>query len=502
MDSVTSKAKIYSTKTALDDFFEQKIEFDISIPDYNPSVHQVLKCEVVPTIMSQSVTDDNALIEVECLCRVIYADEQTGCIRSVCKTEMFSKSLSLKCKLYPNKMRVNIRPVSVNCRVQNPRKLSVKAVIGCAVKIIGNNELDIIDTITDNSIQAIFKKQTANLFSGAGQTITHIEGKLESKSPVNDIISSNANIVITDTKVVNDKIILKGCAEIYCIYLTGEQKGDMQMSKCSIPFSEVVEVEGADENSFCDCNSSVSDLSLSVEDDGTTISVCIDAVVGAAVYNNVEINLLKDVYSMTDELITTQSHKTIESLLLTESFMHNFTGEMGCDLQDARIVALTGAPTVKAIKMNDGQLVIDGELLACVYMYNDEQYKIIEKPLPFTVTHPVLQTEKPLRCEATPVLCDISYSMPTDDTISITASVDIKLCVFAQNEFLVIDSFKPDPEKQHNKCKGLILYNAQKGEQLWDIAKKYHTSVNILQRDNKIDSDMVENNQMLLVSFN
>jgi hypothetical protein len=177
-------------------------------------------------------------------------------------------------------------------------------------------------------------------------------------------------------------------------------------------------------------------------------------------------------------------------------------GEITCDLPDARIIAVTGTPFVKGIKMNDAQLVLDGELTACVYMYNDEQYKIIEKNLPFTVIHPAPDTDKPLRCEATPVLCDISYSMPTDQTISISASLDIKLCCFAQNDFLVIDSFKPDPEKQHKKCKGLILYNAQKGECLWDIAKKYHTSVGILQRDNQIDNDIVENDQMLLVSFN
>ena len=502
MDSVTNKAKIYSTRTALDDFFEQKIEFDISVPDYNPSIHQVLKCEVMPRVLSQSVTDDKAMLDVECLLRVLYADEQTGCIRSLCKTETFSKTLLLKHQLYPCKMRVNIKPVSVNCRVQNPRKLTVKAVIGAAVKIIGNNEIDIIDNITDDNIQAIFNKKCVNLFSGAGQTPTHIEGKLESKAPVCDVILSDATIVITDCKAVDDKIILKGMAEVCCIYLTGEQKGDMQISKCSIPFSEVVDVEGAKESSYCDCHAAVNDITCTVEDDGTTISVAIDATVCAAVYNCVEINLLQDVYSLTAELKTTQSHKTIESLALNDTFLHNFTNEINCDFENARIVAVTGTPTIKGVRLSDGMLAIEGELLTCIYMYNEEQYKIYEKTLPFTASHTAPDNTDSLRCEASAILCDVSYSMPNDNTISITATVDIKLSCFAQNDLLVIDSFEYDPEKAHKKCKGLILYNAQKGEQLWDIAKKYHTSVNILKRDNQIESDCVENPKMLLVSFN
>ena len=48
----------------------------------------------------------------------------------------------------------------------------------------------------------------------------------------------------------------------------------------------------------------------------------------------------------------------------------------------------------------------------------------------------------------------------------------------------------------------LVLYYADRGESLWDIAKKYHTSVEIIKRDNTLDDSIVTENKMLLISGN
>ena len=45
----------------------------------------------------------------------------------------------------------------------------------------------------------------------------------------------------------------------------------------------------------------------------------------------------------------------------------------------------------------------------------------------------------------------------------------------------------------------LTIYYASEGEPLWDIARKYYTSVNAIKRENDISEDKVPTNSMLLI---
>ena len=67
----------------------------------------------------------------------------------------------------------------------------------------------------------------------------------------------------------------------------------------------------------------------------------------------------------------------------------------------------------------------------------------------------------------------------------------------------VVDEIDMDYEKsfQHSDSK-IILYYAERGEQLWDIAKKYYSTIEIIKRDNDIEGDSVSDSRMLIISHN
>ena len=59
-----------------------------------------------------------------------------------------------------------------------------------------------------------------------------------------------------------------------------------------------------------------------------------------------------------------------------------------------------------------------------------------------------------------------------------------------------LDEEKP---KEKDKTAALTIYYADNGEELWDIAKKYGTSVEKIKTENEIDSDKIQNKNMLFI---
>ena len=221
MESVINSLTVHSSKTALDEFFEQKADFDITLPDYCPASARILKCDVKPAIVSKTIDGDKFLIDMQCKATVIYIDED-GCIHSVSKTDNFSKSFVLKLSLSVARIRVATRAVSVNCRMQNSRRINIKAVLGTAVKIMGGSERTIVGKANGGGIESVSDCVQANILCGTGEAVVHVNGQLSLDSPVTEIIKSDVTVTVTDKKVMSDKILVKGEATVSTVYMAGE----------------------------------------------------------------------------------------------------------------------------------------------------------------------------------------------------------------------------------------------------------------------------------------
>lgn len=54
-----------------------------------------------------------------------------------------------------------------------------------------------------------------------------------------------------------------------------------------------------------------------------------------------------------------------------------------------------------------------------------------------------------------------------------------------------------ETKKKKKRSAALTIYFAQQGEELWDIARRYNTRVDLICTENNITTDCVEQNQKL-----
>ena len=79
-------------------------------------------------------------------------------------------------------------------------------------------------------------------------------------------------------------------------------------------------------------------------------------------------------------------------------------------------------------------------------------------------------------------------------------SVDVKGFVINRTGGQVIDSFDEKPDSPLNRhTDALILYFGEKGENLFDIARKYSTDLSVIMAENNIETKILTEEKMLLI---
>lgn len=503
MDCNITKNNIYSCKTVYENFSEEKVDLDIVIPDYCAAAVRILKCEVQPVISSKTIDGDRLILEGTCTVNVMYADEQTGAVKSIVESAAFTQTQVLKEQLSAYRIKVRLRTSNVSCRLQNSRRISVKAVVGIAAKVMGNAETSVIDSIDDCDIETLFDKVDFCTYAGSGDADIRISAESELSAPVLDVIKCDGCITVGDLKVINDKIIIKGEAVVSCLYTTGETTSDLESTEIVIPFNEIVDVEGAQENSEGEAECEIVSIRCDIGDDSSVISIEVDARATASAYNNLQVNLLKDVYSRASEINVTSSEISIESLYDNMNFTEAVRNSVELDINEARVSDIVLKPVVKNISMGDGTLIIEGDINACIFAANRDEYRFADRSVPFSIEKSFPDTTENLRCEATVCAKNVSCSMPGDTTLEFKADLEFNILVFSNSKYNVIENIEVDEQAQRT-CFGskIVLYYADRGENLWDIAKKYHTSVDVIKRDNTLDDSIVNESKMLLISGN
>jgi len=501
MDCNITRTNISTCKTVLENFTEEKIDFDIVIPDYKSAAFRILKCDVIPSVSSKVTEGDRLIIEGMCKVNINYTDEETGMMKSISETTPFSLNEKLEGEHEGLRTKIKLRTTNVICRLQNSRRISVKAIIGIALKVMGNCELSVIDSIDDCEIESNFSENDCSIYINCGDVGFHMNSEIELNDSVKDILHSEAVIKIKDSKVINGKVIIKGDTKVSCLYSYGDSISDVNSVSQVIPFSEVIDVSGANDDFKCDCECSIVSVRADLSEGDNIINLDIEAIACASVYKNVSVKLLKDAYSRKNDIDVKTKQINIESFEKEYTISHLLNQNIDLEMSESRIIDVLSKAAVKNISLNNQSLLIEGDLYTTVYAHNGEEYKIIDKAIPFNVSKEISGINNDVRCEADISVESIDYSMRKDGVLDIESQLEISLLVFMKNSFYVIDEINVNYDSEHTDKKSkVVLYYADKGEELWDIAKKYLTSVEIIKRDNQLEENVVNTDRMILVS--
>lgn len=513
MEFKVNREEITSAEVIFDDVQEQSVELDYVLPDYYPEIFKILKCITNPVIMSYSVNGDKLTYEMTVCIRVLYCTEHSNAVQCIDQKLVYTKSVDLGRTVVNPKICILPKTDYINCRAVNQRRLDIRGAVSVKIKISDLKKEEVISDAFGGNIQ--LKKQSVTYPSNKLYAVKRINVSENfdlglSKPSIVNVLRSDAVIASNDKKIIANKLIAKGEVYINMLYSCLKDGIDgIEAMQFTIPFSQIIDMEGIDDryNSFIEAEIISCDIEPRSDGDGNSkIAECnLTIMLTCSAYRIYSAELAIDEYSTAYRTDSVKSDVKIElppqyinSSCVIKSSLETSDGEIDC-IYDAwcTISNVTARPDPE-----NTQIIVNGTASYNVIARSSEGIPImLEKEDSFTTNVQAENiTEMTIaNIKLVPVSC--SYNLASDNNVEVKS--EVKIIGIAENTMelkgiteLVID--ENEPIKRGNNY-ALKLYFTDENEDLWEIAKKYNTSVSAIMEENDIEDDMISSSGMILI---
>ena len=504
MELEIKRETVSSSHLVFDACAEQPVEADLILPDYNPDIAKILKCLVTPVVTSYSISNDRVDVEGYAKITVIYVGETEPCIKTYENRFDFSKKIEIKTEA--DFVCVGAKNDYVNCRAINSRRLSVTGAVQICVKAYAKRQEQLTVDAEGDGVQT--KKEKLSLSSLCTHTVKDfvLSQELdlpESKPAFSTSVRCEAAIVITDCKIIPNKVIIRGDAYLHLLYCADDGRNTLTGVDLSLPVSQVIECDGIDEGCRNDLNVSVLCCEVTPRSDiGNSVNVELSARATVQAYKNDELLVVTDAFSTVYATEIKKKSVTSERFIEKKTTDTSAHVKVNVDAEGFRVIdAFAVLSGEKVMQQSDG-LFVASRLSVCV-IGEDHEGNVLFFERTEMVEVPIDKDNLPpsTAFSATVSVMGISYSSQGGNAVDL--KVDLRVNVTA-SELLSVSyvdeiTVKYDEKKACDEQVALCIYYADRGETVWDIAKRYNTSAQAIEQENNVEDGVISEGMMLLI---
>lgn len=496
--------------TVLDTSVEQSVEKDFVLPDYCADIFRILKCIVDCTVTSQSINGSKLTFELGVTARVLYCSENDSSVKSIVQKMFFTKTAELPDSCACPSVRITPRCDYVNCRVISPRRLDIRGAVTSHIKVVCEQKQSIVTDAQGCNIQ--LKKSLVTFPSSrliADKRITVIEelSLPEDKPPVEQVIRTQCTIEQGEKKIIAGKLITKGDAVVKMLYSCVNTAGEntIEAMRFSIPFSQIIDIEGIDESYDADVEIIASGCEMILPTDEQPKIECeLVMLVNCTAVKYRTADVVTDAYSTSFECETKTVGMDLSQQEESISGSCRVSAKAGADDEIVRVYDVWAQADNVSLRNDEqsGDAIVSGNVRFFLLAASSERPVFLEAQQPFEYTVEAQKLGDTGISDVQPCVsvssCDYIMS---PSGVELTAELDI--CAAANTSKtkplisdIIVDTQRP---KQKDTSCAVKLCRCAQGEDIWDIAKRYSTSVNAIIDENELDEQGSAAQTMLLI---
>lgn len=509
MECISAQELVNKSECVVENTAEQVLEMEVSLAEYHGEIMQILKCIPDIKIMSKQVTSNKIIIDGYVNFKIIYISKENKNINCYEQNMSFNKSIDLNNEYKDHIVDVDYKIDYLNCRAINERRIDLRGSIIFNTKTYYTKNLAISVNMDCNTIQQ-------RLESIAYNPTISLKEKLFT---MNEIINLNVedvdDIVILrcdnkmnlfDYKCIKNKVIVKGECIINLAYLENKYDEEIKYHTQIININQIVDVDGVYESCECIISSKllscVFDKTEKTEDKDSEILINLYSSIIVKAYEERTISYINDIYSTKYEIDFNKEKTVLEQITskkdvkLSKTVVIDDFVLQGSEIIDFYIDIVSKETTVNQdnlifnvtyefncfYKNNENEILFSSKTKIISYEFDKEEFLDIENSYINIVKFEFKYTQR-----------DTSVEINIDLTSNFNISKKIDI------EFINKVDIDNDKEKDNIQNNTLTIYYGDKGELIWDIAKKYNTCVNEILKQNNLESEYLKERTMLLI---
>lgn len=490
----------------LDTVAEQLTDVDLTLPDYCPDIEKILKCTLIPQIQSKTLSGGQLQVDGVCVVSMMYVEREKKSIRSCEHTVGFSQSFTVRDASEGYIVLTKTRPEYINCRALSPRRLVMHGAFSLYAKVITAKTTSLFEPEKENLETLTQTVQLSDLKANCQEQFTVSEQiSVADKPAVEAVLYSKVTAGLTDAKAVSGKILLNGELNINLFYLTDIETGETAKLNYLLPFQQIIDCEGIEEDTDNIFNVEVMSYDIRLKNDilSDKPAISFDAMlcVSAEGYSTGEADIITDAYCTEFACAPQFSELGIVGGVceIADTFIQKTTAKIdGCKLSKVLDI-YADSVACETVGGAEG-ISAKGKINLCILALDEENMPVfveraceVERLLPSTEScNTVLFS--------TARVISISYRLTEDNAVDIRCEVKISGGAINSAKYKAVSSVEVFDDKPiaPDGC-ALTLYYASEGESLWNIAKKHNTGVDLLMSENELENAVLDSDRMLLI---
>jgi len=248
--AVTERLKVYLVEG--ENTAQAVVRGQIEVPDAKPDVDKILTKETKAKEKKVSIVPDKVIVEGILTLQIMYvAFKPDQSVHSMHQDINFTTIVDVKGAepTMDAQVRITVEDVNITRSKKDPRKFDVAAVLSVFAKVTEVDEVEIL-TETPAGNEAL-ETQDITVEHLIGEKVTKqvivsdVFDVPEEKPDPEKILSTKAEVEITDKRLIADKVIVDGEVKLQVLYVALKPEQTVHDLHHTIKFSDFVEVPEA-----------------------------------------------------------------------------------------------------------------------------------------------------------------------------------------------------------------------------------------------------------------
>ena len=469
------------------------VEGDMIVPDSKPDILSTICTSGVVCVYKKEILDGRIRMDGAINAYIMYlADDESDKVRGINTNLDFSETINVpECKEGMNE-RIETKLKSIECKVINGRKIGIKATLEVIIRIYSNDEVEIVNEIQDmNDIKILKENLTVNSLVGMGETKIYAKDTIaiNSEDNIAEILKNNICICDKDIKISYNKILTKAEAQIKLMYLTEDDRINCITAK--IPVVGFIDIPNVTEENECDVNYEIRNLVIKLNPaEEHSIYVEFEIGVKAFVYAEKQINLIQDLYSPCENLefdrkrVSTMTNKKCRKEM--KQIREKVMIEQG---ENERILDVDVMPMIEKESNVGNRIMYEGNI-ELNFIVENASLQITTKraKIPFEYMVDDIENAENTNTEMDIEVANQDFIIQDGGVVNSNIDLMMNQNLYQNTNLNIMNEIQANGEREAQDY-SIVMYIVRKGDTLWNIAKKFGSTVEDIVRVNGIEDE-------------
>lgn len=486
-------------ETLITDMEEQAlVEGNITLPATTGEMDNVLLVEGRVSMGSTEVLDGRVLMDGTVVFNVIYSNA-AGEIENYESMSNFQHSMDAPQAQSGMNGNTAANIQQVEYKVNDSRNLSVNAVVNMRCSVTQSDMRNMVAAIRgDDGVQTMQEEIEIPVLKTAGERFTVREDvALSQGTPgVKTIFSKNAFARVTSTRPEADRAAVEGDIYIRLLYI--DEEDQLQNAMVTVPFGDIVMLDGMQAQDEVFAAVAVNDVFITPLEEGSRI-------LNAEVYATTSLTAkaterhttLRDCYSLNSKLEPSKEKLRIRELKAKgagKCTVRDTISLPGGMPQISRVVTMNALPLVTSQKAEHGKAEIEGIMfMNIVYMSMEGTLRSVDVQTAFAGDVDVYGIHEGMTLQMQPDV-ETTYAAGTGLQVEVKVVMNVEAAGYETREVEIMKDVESQ-QREKRMDGGVTVYFAAKGERLWNVAKRFNTTMDIVMKYNPGLSEQTEMNE-------